>query len=214
WYPWETRKGALFTNEVAWKQTFGPTGFPNSDGYNGPTGVFVTVDSIVGDRLYASVHNPNLFDQDFDFVRDWIDNCPVFPNPEQTDIDDDGVGNACDNCPLLANSDQSDPDGDGLGDVCDNCPNHNNPLQEDKDQDGIGDACCCIGTRGDANGDGVEANILDLTFAVDRVFRGGPNAECLKEGDANGDGTSLNILDLTLFVDRIFRGGPMPQICP
>jgi len=54
---------------------------------------------------------------------------------------------------------------------------------------------------------------LDLNFAVNRIFRGGPNAECLQEGDANGDETSLNILDLNFLVNRIFRGGPNPPSC-
>ncbi len=72
---------------------------------------------------------------------------------------------------------------------------------------------CCINLRGDPNGDLAESNILDLTFAVDRIFRGGPAAACPMEGDPNGDGASLNILDLTHFVDRIFRGGPPPVPC-
>ena len=65
----------------------------------------------------------------------------------------------------------------------------------------------------DLNGDGDDANILDLTFAVDRIFRGGPASLCLEEGDANGDSDSTNILDLTFLVDRIFRGGPAPGPC-
>ncbi len=73
---------------------------------------------------------------------------------------------------------------------------------------------CCIGVRGDPNNDGAESNILDLTFAVDRIFRGGPAAACFEEGNPNGDAASLNILDLTFFVDRIFRGGPPPVPCP
>jgi hypothetical protein len=72
---------------------------------------------------------------------------------------------------------------------------------------------CCIGNRGDLNSDGTDANILDLTFAVDRIFRGGPAALCPEEGDVNSDGTSTNILDLTYLVDRIFRGGPAPGTC-
>jgi hypothetical protein len=52
-----------------------------------------------------------------------------------------------------------------------------------------------------------------LTYTVDRIFRGGPEAECIQEGDVNGDSTSLNILDLTFLVDRIFRGGPVPSDC-
>ena len=75
------------------------------------------------------------------------------------------------------------------------------------------DPVCCIGNRGDLNGDGDDANILDLTFAVDRIFRGGPASLCPEEGDANGDSDSTNILDLTFLVDRIFRGGPAPGPC-
>ncbi|MCH7691593.1 MAG: hypothetical protein IIA17_11195, partial [candidate division Zixibacteria bacterium] len=79
--------------------------------------------------------------------------------------------------------------------------------------DGIGDACCCVGIRGDLNGDGDDANILDLTFAVDRIFRGGGPPGCPIESDANGDGDPLSILDLTFLVDFIFRGGGPPGGC-
>jgi hypothetical protein len=72
---------------------------------------------------------------------------------------------------------------------------------------------CCIGIRGDCNYDGTDANILDLTFLVDRIFRGGPPAPCPEEADINSDGTTSNILDLTYLVDRIFRGGPAPGTC-
>lgn len=72
---------------------------------------------------------------------------------------------------------------------------------------------CCVGIRGDVNNDGADANILDLTYLVDRIFRGGPPAPCAGEADVNGDGTPSNILDLTYLVDRIFRGGPAPGPC-
>jgi len=63
---------------------------------------------------------------------------------------------------------------------------------------------------GDANGNLVGMNILDLTFIVDRIFRGGPAPIFPPAADLNGDG-AVNILDLTKFVDRIFRGAPLPN---
>jgi len=74
---------------------------------------------------------------------------------------------------------------------------------------------CCEGIRGDTDGDGqTNPTILDLTFLVDAIFRGGPAAGCLEEADANGDGDSGNIVDLTFLIDLIFRGGPPPGNCP
>lgn len=59
WYPWETRKGALFSDDVPNQNLFGPATIPGSAGYNGPSGIIVQVDSIVDDRLYLYVYNPN-----------------------------------------------------------------------------------------------------------------------------------------------------------
>ena len=159
--------------------------------------------------------NPLQEDTDSDGRGNDCDNCLLVANPLQEDTDNDLTGNACDNCPTLANPLQEDIDGDGIGNLCDNCPLVANPGQQDANHDGIGDACCCIGIRGDANGDGgAQPNILDLTYLVDRIFRGGPPVGCPKEGDVNSDGASSpNILDLTFMVDRIFRGGPPPGAC-
>lgn len=63
---------------------------------------------------------------------------------------------------------------------------------------------------GDVNADGTGGNILDLTYVVNYIFRGGPQAIPPKRGDVNADGTNTNILDLTYLVNRIFRGGPDP----
>lgn len=71
----------------------------------------------------------------------------------------------------------------------------------------------CVGTRGDVNSDGNDANILDLTSLVDFIFRGGAESTCPNEADINSDGTPSNILDLTFLVDFIFRGGPAPGPC-
>lgn len=72
---------------------------------------------------------------------------------------------------------------------------------------------CCIGIRGDLNYDGTENSILDLTFLVNQIFRGGPDPFCSKEGDLDGDGQPLQILDLTYMINKIFRGGPDPLLC-
>ena len=74
---------------------------------------------------------------------------------------------------------------------------------------------CCFGSRGDINGDGVDHNILDLTFIIDYIFRGsGDPGDCFEEADFNSDGAGPNILDLTFAVDRIFRGGAAAGSCP
>ena len=110
------------------------------------------------------------------------------------DSDTDELFDRCDNCPLAANTDQNDWDDDGEGNACD----------------------CCEAGRGDANGDGSDSNILDLTFIVDYVFRqSGDPGPCASESDANADGSPTpNILDLTYFVDNVFRQGPKPTDCP
>ena len=121
---------------------------------------------------------------------------------------------ATDNVSILLNLTNDDDDGDGVLNIDDNCPTVFNPGQENTDGIGPGDACCCVSVRGDCNGDGDDANILDLTYLVDRIFRGGPGVGCPIEGDCNSDGDSGNILDLTFLVDRIFRGGPGTGNCP
>jgi len=76
-------------------------------------------------------------------------------------------------------------------------------------------AGCCEGIRGDMDGDNsASPDILDLTYIVDLIFRGGSDIACPEEGDINGDGVVGNILDLTFLVDIIFRGGPQPGPCP
>lgn len=183
WYPYESRKGALFSDDVPGQNLFSPTTVPNSDGYYGPSGITVRVDSIVGDRLYAYVDIAMTADSDGDSVDDRVDNCPYISNPDQADSDGDAYGNACDNCPNFATSNQNDWDGDGAGDdcdvcfevsdpdqanadgdaygdACDNCPLVANSLQEDQDDDRVGDSCDNCRTvpnrlQADLDGDGI-----------------------------------------------------------
>ncbi len=74
---------------------------------------------------------------------------------------------------------------------------------------------CCIGSRGDFNGDnGASANILDLNYLVNDIFRSGPDSPCSAEADVNGDGRASTILDLNYLVNDIFRSGPDMPVCP
>ncbi len=56
WCPYETRKAALFSDDVDGQNEFGPQTYPSSDGYNGYSGNYVRVDSIVGDRMYLYIN--------------------------------------------------------------------------------------------------------------------------------------------------------------
>lgn len=73
---------------------------------------------------------------------------------------------------------------------------------------------CCIGTTGDLNADGKPNTILDLTFIIDKIFRGGSDPVCVFEGDLDGNGAPLRVNDMTVMIDFIFRGGDSPVACP
>jgi len=170
WYPFETRKAAVFSDDVEGQNFFGPTTYPSSDGYYGPTGIEVRVDSIVGDKLYAYVYAPD-DDNDYDGVPNDVDNCPMTYNPGQANSDSDALGNACDNCPTVDNPGQDDTDGDGFGDLCDNCPATDNPDQANSDNDPAGDACDnCLTVdnpgQDDTDGDGF-GDLCDLCPGYD-----------------------------------------------
>lgn len=184
WYPYETRKGALWSNETPGQTVFGPTSSPNSDSYDAPTGIVIEVDSIVNDKLYASVLNPVMLDSDDDGVNDSEDNCPFDFNPGQADSDGDGVGTACDNCP-------DDP----------------NPDQLDTDEDGVGDACegCCVGITGNVDNDPEEiVDIGDLTALIGYLFVPPfPVPVCMEEANIDAIGT-VDIGDLTALINYLF----------
>ena len=110
----------------------------------------------------------------------------------------------------------TDSDSDGIIDYVDNCIDTPNPDQIDTDGDGIGDLCdgCCVGIRGNIDGDSEEViDVTDLVFMVDYQFRGGPEPECLEESDLVIDGV-VDVSDLVFMVDYQFRNGDEPQACP
>ncbi len=75
--------------------------------------------------------------------------------------------------------------------------------------------CSCCKNRGDVNGESGSTgavNVSDLTYLIDFLFRGGPEAPCTEEADVAGN-DGVNVTDLTYLVDFLFRGGPPPPDC-
>lgn len=62
---------------------------------------------------------------------------------------------------------------------------------------------------GDVNLNCAGPDVLDLTYIIDNLFRGGPYPVFPNNADVNGDG-SYNIVDLTYLIDYIWRGGADP----
>jgi M6 family metalloprotease-like protein len=187
WYPYETRRAAPFSNDVPGQQLWSPSTVPSSNGFAAPTGISVRVDSIVGDRLYATVDNPLLGDSDGDGLADAVDNCPLVTNATQADWDADSVGDACDNCPTLPNPDQADADQDGQGDPCE----------------------CTIVQTGDLDGQGT-VTASDVIRLVNYVFKGDVTPQpCEAVGDVNCDGR-VSTADLIVLIAYVYRGGTPP----
>lgn len=64
-------------------------------------------------------------------------------------------------------------------------------------------------TCGDVDGSGGRANIADLTYLVEYLFRGGPPPPVWQAANVDGD-NGINVADLTYLVDFLFRSGPGP----
>ncbi|MEW5923698.1 MAG: dockerin type I repeat-containing protein [Candidatus Zixiibacteriota bacterium] len=71
-----------------------------------------------------------------------------------------------------------------------------------------GPGCCTM--PGDAN-DNDAVNILDVTFIISYLYKGGAAPPCMDQADANGNNT-INILDVTYLISYLYKGGPAP-IC-
>lgn len=111
---------------------------------------------------------------------------------------------------------QIDTDSDGIENAQDNCPTVYNPDQADSDRDGIGDACesCCVGLRGNIDGDPENRiAVSDLTYLVNFLFQGGPEPPCNEEADFTDGSDIVTLADLVYLVSYLFRGGPPPPPC-
>ncbi|PKK82437.1 MAG: hypothetical protein CVT49_13710 [candidate division Zixibacteria bacterium HGW-Zixibacteria-1] len=66
----------------------------------------------------------------------------------------------------------------------------------------------CCDMPGDANNNGA-VNILDVTFIISYLYKGGQAPPCLDEADANGN-NMINILDVTYLIGYLYKGGNAP----
>jgi len=67
---------------------------------------------------------------------------------------------------------------------------------------------CLPYVGGDANGDYV-ANIGDVVYLVNYLYKGGPSPIFEGSGDNNGDGV-VDVGDVVYLINYLFRGGPSP----
>lgn len=76
--------------------------------------------------------------------------------------------------------------------------------------------CCCIGYRGNVDGDEEDLVTLDdMHYLIHYLFQNGPAPSCPEEADANGDG-EIDARDLSYLARSMFsRGYPDPLAeCP
>jgi M6 family metalloprotease-like protein len=218
WYPYETRKAAPFSNDVSGQEIFSPNTYPNSDGYYGPSGIVVIVDSIVDDRLYAYINIPTpafslLSPLDSAFVNyvvtfDWADPYPwpyeegkydlyvstsLAFHPDSTFIYDS----------LLSSqyTDTLEIDRYYYWKV----RAYNNYSEETWSSETWSFYALLVG---DCNHDGV-VNIADVVFIINYLFAGGDAPDPFCVGDLNCDG-EVNIADVVCLINYLFTGGPLP----
>jgi len=63
---------------------------------------------------------------------------------------------------------------------------------------------------GDANGD-LQVNILDVTFLINYLYKGGAPPWPIVMGDIDGS-CSINILDVTYLINYLYKSGPAPLV--
>jgi hypothetical protein len=157
------------------------TGITSSSNFPHSSNAWDTIYSGVSDLFVSQISNDLLADFDRDDIMDIADNCPLIMNYAQDDADSDGIGDPCDNCPDKANPDQADSDGDGTGDACEyKC--------------------------GDVNDDN-KVNLLDVSYIINALYRGGPKPDPLASADVNGD-RKMNLLDVSYIISFLYRDGP------
>lgn len=64
---------------------------------------------------------------------------------------------------------------------------------------------------GDVDGS-VGINILDITYIISYLYKGGPVPPVMDAADVNASG-GINVLDITVLIGYLYKSGP-PPICP
>jgi M6 family metalloprotease-like protein len=215
WYPYETRKAAPFSNDVQFQNLFSPTTYPNSDGYFGPSGIIVRVDSIIDDKLYAYVYVPipafsllspqnNLYIP-YIVTLDWMDaslsggirydlyisTSPAF-HPDSIVVYDSLISSQF-------------TDTLEIDRYYWKVRAYNSSIERWSDQTWT----FVSAKRGDANADKI-LTVTDVIYLVNYLFRGGntPIPESLV-GDVNCDG-KISVSDVVYLINYLFKGGPPP----
>lgn len=70
---------------------------------------------------------------------------------------------------------------------------------------------CCL-VPGDANNSGA-VNILDVSYLINYLYKGGSAPVCMPEADADGSG-AVNLLDVTRLINYLYKGGSAPVCGP
>ena len=215
WYPYETRKAAPFSHDVSGQDIFSPTSYPTSDGYSGPSGIVVRVDSMVDDRLYAYVYTPIpvfslLSPLDSLFVPfiinfDWADANPWDDLKydlylSTSSVFDPGSTVVIDN---LSNTQHDDSL--GIGRYYWKVRAYN--VEVERWSSEAWNFLCAV--RGDCNGD-QELTLPDVVYLINYVFKGGPPpVPELMVGDVNCD-DDTGLTDVVYLINHLLKGGPPP----
>jgi M6 family metalloprotease-like protein len=216
WFPYETRKAAPFSHDVSGQEIFSPTTYPNSDGYYGPSGIVVIVDSIVDDKLYAYIHIPTpafslLSPEDSAFVNyvvafDWANPYPWPWEEVKYDLH-------------VSTSLTFHPDSTVIYDSLVSSQ-YTDTLEIERYYWKVRAYINSVETWsngtwsfyalliGDANADGV-IDIADVVYLINYLFISGSAPEPLEAGDANCDG-EVDIADAVYLINYLFIDGLPP----